>query len=248
MKYLNLLFVAVGTVLAILVILTIPCLMVLPLPQRQRNHIINPLWKLFGIVITKYVLRTNPLIEDLRTKEEKDLAVPVGLYVSNHLGMVDIPLILSTFQAPPIMKKEILRIPIFGLIGVASGAIPLDRKDPDARKKVFAMAQARLVQGLGMQVYPEGTRSRTGRPKDYSEIKPALTKFCYEKNIPVYPVSLWGTNQIFDKKNWCKTGVKVGMIVHPQMKQKDFKNADEFALAVWNKIIEGYNTLEKKLG
>lgn len=43
------------------------------------------------------------------------------LYIANHQSYIDIPLIITKFQVPPIMKKEVLYIPIIGLVGWAMG-------------------------------------------------------------------------------------------------------------------------------
>jgi 1-acyl-sn-glycerol-3-phosphate acyltransferase len=96
---------------------------------------------------------------------------PVGacLIASKHQGMLDTLVAISLAEDPSIvLKKSLMRIPIFGWYCWKVGMIPIDRDGgpKTVRKLVIA---AREVVALGRQVviYPEGTRRPLGAEPDY---------------------------------------------------------------------------------
>jgi 1-acyl-sn-glycerol-3-phosphate acyltransferase len=233
----------------LLFILLPPCILALPFPLRIRLKIVSPAW-VFG---SKLMLRFGcqsfvDIQRDERSQQFKGTP-PYGLYVANHQSFVDIPLITTMYQAPPIMKKEILRIPIFGWLGWISGAMPVSRSKVHSRKKVFDQAKERiLTKRIGIQVYPEGTRSRDTHPKSYDQIKRTLLVFAYNEKIPVIPTSLYGTRGVINSRGFIRPGRHLGVIVHQELLPENFKNSEEFCRAVWDKVIGGYEELMMKLG
>ncbi len=233
----------------LLFILLPPCILALPFSLRIRLKIVSPAWA-FG---SKLMLRfgCQSFVDIQRDERSQDFkgTPPYGLYVANHQSFIDIPLITTMYQAPPIMKKEILRIPIFGWLGWISGAMPVSRSKVHSRKKVFDQAKERiLIKRIGIQVYPEGTRSRDTHPKSYDQIKRTLLVFAYNEKIPVIPTSLYGTRGVINSRGFIRPGRHLGVIVHQEILPENFKNSDEFCRAVWDKVIEGYEELMVKLG
>jgi 1-acyl-sn-glycerol-3-phosphate acyltransferase len=161
---------------------------------------------------------------------------------------MDIPLILSQYQVPPIMKKEVLYLPVLGFLAWVAGALVVSRGKRDSRKKVFVKARERLVtHNYGLQYYPEGTRSRDGKPKDFADLKVTLLHLAFEENIPVIPVSMYGTSHILKHGDFIHFGKKVGIITHPPLEPKNFASANEFARAAWDVVKQGHSELASKL-
>lgn len=231
------------------------CIVIMPitlsvifLPLRWRLVIISPFWGLLGKFVIKWICWASYYAEDNRQPELKTYP-PTGLYISNHQSYVDIPLMLTQYQVLPIMKKEVLYIPLFGIMGWAAGALVVSRGKRDSRKKVFVAARKRLVTDkFSLQYYPEGTRSRDGSPKPYENIKVTLIQLAYENNVPVFPISMYGTNKVLSKKGFLIPGQKLGIISHPALSPKDFADVNEFTKATWKKVMSGYSQLEAKLG
>ena len=233
----------------LLFVLLPPCIIALPFPLRVRLKIVSPAWALGSKIMLRLGCQSFVDINRDHRSESFKGTPPYGLYVANHQSFIDIPLITTMFQAPPIMKKEILHIPIFGWLGWISGAMPVSRSKVHSRKKVFDQAKNRIInQRIAIQVYPEGTRSREAHPKPYDQIKRTLLVFAYNENIPVIPTSLFGTRGVINARGLIQPGRHLGVIVHQELLPKDFKNADEFCRAVWGKVIEGYDELMLKLG
>jgi len=218
-----------------------------PLKLRTRLSIVSPFWGFFSRFVIKYICWSSLYAEDNRQPEWRTYP-PTGLYISNHQSYMDIPLMLTQYQVLPIMKKEVVYIPVFGVLAVAAGALPVSRGKRDSRKKVFIAARKRLVEDkFSLQYYPEGTRSRSGRPKPYEEIKVTLIQLAYENNVPVIPISMYGSCNVLDKKGFVNPGQKLGVITHKALLPKDYPDVNQFCQAAWQQVLTGYSRLEAKL-
>ena len=222
----------------------------LPLHINKRIKIVGIGWGYFAKVSMKLGIFAKITTIDLRDEDVKKKRQPEGLHIANHQSFMDIPLILCSFQIPPIMKKEVLYIPIFGLCGYASGAMIVDRSKKDSRKRVFEQSKSRLLHEFkSLQYYPEGTRQRgDSKPKEYKEIKTPLMKFAYQEGIALYPTSIYGTKKILSAKTgMIRHGQSIGIKHHQAVHPADFETCDEFMRFAWNKVLEGYYELEEKI-
>jgi 1-acyl-sn-glycerol-3-phosphate acyltransferase len=218
-----------------------------PFPLIPRVNIVRRSWGFFGLFTIKLGTFASLHSEDRRPIELKNYPYR-GLYISNHQSYMDIPLMLSQYQVPPIMKKEVLYIPILGFLAWVSGALVVSRGKRDSRKKVFVKARERLVtQKYSLQYYPEGTRSRDGKPKEFSDLKVTLMHLAFEEKIPVIPVSMYGTSHILKHKGFIQFGKKVGIITHAPVDPTLYTDANQFARAAWDVVKEGYSELALKL-
>jgi 1-acyl-sn-glycerol-3-phosphate acyltransferase len=156
---------------------------------------------------------------------------------------------ITLYQAPPIMKKEVLNIPIFGWLAWISGALPVSRSSTASRRRVFAKAKKRILkERIGIMVYPEGTRSKTAEPKSFEEIKKTLLIFAYNEKIPVVPTSLYGTRGVLSSRGLIRPGRNIGIIVHKEIHPEDFSSADEFARKCWDQVTSGHDQMKAQLG
>ena len=250
MSYLLLPFSAFVLVSSFFTLIVPVSIVVLPLSQPRRLRITSPFWQLFG-AITLYVACLARLkVIDERPTEIQKMPIPPGLYIANHQSFMDIPVLMTRFTIAPIMKKEVLYIPIFGLCGYSSGALIVDRSKKDSRKKVLEAARYRLTHHhKSLQYYPEGTRQRESTdPKPYEKIKRPLMKYAYQLNIPIYPVSIYGTRAILNPSNGSVNyGKKVGVKLHDGVRPADFENEEDFMRHCWNKVTQGHNDLKSEL-
>jgi 1-acyl-sn-glycerol-3-phosphate acyltransferase len=240
---------AVVLALALMLFVLLPaCLIAIPFPLHRRLKIVCPAWDFCSRMLLRYACHVHLDIHEDHRSPEFGGVPAYGLYVANHQSYIDIPMILTKFQVPPIMKKEILYIPIFGWLGWISGALPVSRSKMGSRKKVFTMTKDRILQDrIGVQVYPEGTRSKDGIPKSYDEIKRTLLVFAFNEKIPVVPTSIYGTRGVLTRKGFIKPGRHAGIIVHKEVDPKDFSTADEFCRTVWGKVVTGHDQIKERL-
>lgn len=219
-----------------------------PFPLRRRLKIICPVWQFCSRLLLRYGCSAHVDIEEDFRSQEFRKTPPYGLYISNHQSYIDIPLTFSIFQIPPIMKKEILFIPIFGWLAWISGALPVSRSSNNSRKKVFTQVRKRFREKkLGVQLYPEGTRSKDATPRQFQDIKRTLLVFAYNEKIPVIPASLYGTRGVLTKHGFIKPNRHIGIIVHKEIFPEDFQSADEFAKACWDKVCSGHDEIKRQL-
>lgn len=97
--------------------------------------------------------------------------VPSGRVVvaAKHQSMLDV---FVLFHALPharfVMKRELLRAPVFGWYARRVGAVPVDRSGGSAAMR--AMVDALLLEGAGLGqivIYPQGTRVPPGAGRPY---------------------------------------------------------------------------------
>ncbi len=115
------------------------------------------------------------------------------LIVANHLSLADPPLLgVSLSRKMRFMaKKELFHFRVIGYFIGGLGALPVHRGRLDRK----AMRQARqiLADGLALVMFPEGTRSRSGR------LRPAFSGpalIAMRSGAPILPVGIIGTGKI----------------------------------------------------
>lgn len=238
-------FVQIALVALILVIFTFwaATVQILNLNLKNKFILAGIFWKFGSNLMVRVGLLCSPIKIDRRSAAYKS-NFSQALYISNHLSMWDIPLIITTYQIVPILKKELMHIPIFGLIAKASTAIPVDRQNSASRSAVVKEVYNRLKMGLPIQFYPEGTRSRNHYPKPISEIKTTLLELAYKENIAVIPSAIWGTQFINSKYGITNFPVKLGIIVQREIYPADFPNAQAFIQACWENVINAHRELD----
>jgi 1-acyl-sn-glycerol-3-phosphate acyltransferase len=118
--------------------------------------------------------------------------------VSNHLSMMDIPLMyFMPLSFKWVAKKEVLRWPLFGLVMRMHGDIAIERGTGAAARKMTNRGRSYLDAGTSVIVFPEGTRSRSGRVGRFHEGAFLLAKAA---GAAVLPCAIEGTGSAM--KGW----------------------------------------------
>jgi 1-acyl-sn-glycerol-3-phosphate acyltransferase len=90
-------------------------------------------------------------------------------------------------DATYILKRELMRIPLFGWYMARMDMIPIDRGSPTkALKAVLAGAAERMKDGRQLIIYPEGTRRAPGAEPAY---KHGIVEIYARLGVPVVPVA-----------------------------------------------------------
>lgn len=225
-------------------LLWIPSRILSFLPRQQRDVLIKPLWGLFARIMTSYIFLAKVTSFDFRTEEEKNKQV---LVISNHLSVADIPLFITHQRVGPLMKSEVLKLPFFGYAGVIAGAVPLDRKCQRSRQDAFKKMKALIEIPLTTMYFPEGTRSRSGKPKDLSEIKTRIMAVAYENKVPVAPLSILGTDKLVDNRLNLRPFSPVGIVSSKYVYPEDYSNLEDFNKECWKRVCAGFKLLSDKM-
>jgi 1-acyl-sn-glycerol-3-phosphate acyltransferase len=85
------------------------------------------------------------------------------LFVANHLGYLDIPVMMSLTGAAFLSKKEIRSWPIFGPAAEAVGTLFVDRASASSRRQVARSVGEAIRSGRRLVLFPEGTSSSLGK-------------------------------------------------------------------------------------
>ncbi|HEU5290978.1 MAG TPA: lysophospholipid acyltransferase family protein, partial [Cyclobacteriaceae bacterium] len=117
------------------------------------------------------------------------------IYVSNHTSFLDLPglrlLIPSEFR--PIAKKELLKIPLFGLV-VRGATVVVDRSNAQSRKKSIEKIREILGHGVPALIFAEGTQNRT--KEILQPFKDGAFRIAVETQIPIVPLVVIGAGRL----------------------------------------------------
>jgi len=156
-----------------------------------------------------------------------------SLFISNHLSDLD-PLLLVTLYNQPITfaaKKETMKMPFIGKGLKSIEGIPLDRSNI-----MNQIGEIRAIVSMikdenkpNIAIFAEGTRNKIPTSKCL-EFKGGSVKIGYMSNVPIVPVTIYGTFRIFSIKSYLKrypVFVKFGTPIMPE----EYKNIPSVELA-----------------
>ncbi|MFZ3102200.1 MAG: lysophospholipid acyltransferase family protein [Desulfitobacteriaceae bacterium] len=160
------------------------------------------------------------------------------LFVANHQGNFDIPLMLGFVPGAKgfIAKKEMEKFPIISTWMRRMHSVFLDRKN--LRKSLLTMREAIeiLKEGYSLVVFPEGTR---GKGKPMAEFKRGSLGIAEKAKVPVVPVTIIGSYKIMEGNEGFKIKpAKVKIIIAKPIQPGELEEGQDLANVV-RTIIQG---------
>jgi 1-acyl-sn-glycerol-3-phosphate acyltransferase len=130
-----------------------------------------------------------------KDKIKKDVSYVI---ISNHQSHYDILAIVTSLgiQFRWIIKRELLRVPLFGYALYAARNIFIDRRNPESAKASIRKGLDRLPPGASVMFFAEGTRSADGR---LGEFKKGGFAVALENSFPILPVTVNGSRKVLPK-------------------------------------------------
>jgi len=124
---------------------------------------------------------------------------------SNHLSSLDpwaITRNIAPWELKWVYKKDLDSLPLFGLSIRLCHDLPIEfmkgdggwKTKPGSVKAMFDKVKSYLAMGIGLVVFPEGTRSKSGRLQRF---KPGFLKLAIEEKVEIMPVVLWNSNTVW---------------------------------------------------
>jgi len=119
-------------------------------------------------------------------------------FVSNHVGIFDIILILAYAGRPFgfIAKKELMLLPFINVWISILGGLFIDRKSIRHAIKTINRGIERIQKGGRMLIFPEGTRSK-GR--GLLPFRSGAIKLATHSLAPLVPIAITGSYEVFEK-------------------------------------------------
>ena len=150
-------------------------------------------------------------VEIIGAENERE-GVPY-LICANHQSMLDVVILGASIKNNPkyMAKKEVLKVPLVGLLVKALGAYPIDRKNSDvgAIKKTINL----LKEGNSVTMFPQGTRHKGVDPKT-TNIKYGCAMIAKRADVAVLPVFI--KVKVYKLRIFRKTKVIIGKEITPE--------------------------------
>ena len=166
-----------------------------------------------------------------------------ALYVGNHRSIFDILIIFVTVKCPSgiISKKEINKVPLLNSWMNNIGCLFLDRDNIKEGLKMVLEAVNRVKNGLGIIIFPEGTRSK--EEGVFLPFKGGSFKIAEKSGCDVIPFSIVNAAAIFeDHKPFIKKSHVILTIGEPIVtKDLDKEHMKKIPEIARNKVIEMHN-------
>jgi 1-acyl-sn-glycerol-3-phosphate acyltransferase len=124
------------------------------------------------------------------TVSGRDNLPPEGpmLIASNHQSAFDTMIWLLLLPAPSyVIKRELLRVPLFGALCRLAGMIAVDRTaGADAIRSLLRAADSAVARRRQIVIFPEGTRVAPGA---HIAFQPGVAALATRTRLPVIPVA-----------------------------------------------------------
>jgi len=124
---------------------------------------------------------------NIKLKVHGALPAVNGVLMANHRSYIDIVLIPSQIPYVIVAKKQVKPWPIIGQAAVAIKTIFVDRDSAESRKRTRESIRDRLMQGISVLIFPEGT---TFQGPGIGAYKPGMFHTCAAEGFQVIPVAV----------------------------------------------------------
>ena len=186
-------------VLITCMVILLPVMILLRLvtaPFDPGRYTVGRVFRYIGVIVE----RLNPLWR-LRLSGVH-IANPRHPYVvvSNHESFADILLISNLpWEMKWLSKAELFRIPLLGWMMRIAGDVPVRRGFGPSAVEAIEQCRQILRNHVSVMIFPEGTRSATGRMLPF---KDGAFRLAVEAGVPVLPLVIAGTGTALPKKGW----------------------------------------------
>ena len=144
----------------------------------------------------RFISRTLKINFEIIGKEDKE----ANMFIMNHQSELDIVIMENVTDANIawVAKKELFDIPFFGRSLKIPNNIPVERQSKSSLVKLIKDVKTRLDDGRTIAIFPEGTRSTTGKLRKF---QPGAKMVADKYGLRVQPVVIIESASFFGIKS-----------------------------------------------
>ncbi len=147
------------------------------------------------------------------------------VFLSNHQGNFDGPVLVHSIPRDwsALIKKEMMRLPVFSLVLKQVKFIPIERSNPQKARSSIQHGVKLLAAGKSFLAFPEGTRSRDGR---LGAFKKGVFIMAIEAQTPLIPVTILNSAQVQPPGKYGVRPGRIQVIFHDPIETKGMTTED----------------------
>lgn len=197
-------------------------------PYKKFRFFIN-LFTQNMTILLKLICKIEIEVINKKVDEERNF-----LFASKHQSIFETIYFNSLFYNPAyILKKELLKIPLFGTYLKKLQMIAIDRSQGIKSIKYVNNETKRLCEFRPVIIFPEGTRTTY---KDQPDLKPGIYSIYKNSNKSVIPIAI-NSGKFWPKNNQMKTGkiiIEFKDPIKPGLTKEDFLKRLKFEINTLN--------------
>ncbi len=160
------------------------------------------------------------------------------VFISNHQSSFDI---FALYGWMPhvfkwVMKAELKKIPLVGSACKIAGHVFIDRSNPVAALESMQEAESKLVNGTSIVIFPEGTRTKTGK---VGRFKKGAFRIAQDLSLPIVPITIKGSYERFPRGTYYVRPGKIQLIIHAPIDSMKYVDNMQKLMQEGRGIIEG---------
>lgn len=221
-------------------LLCVVCLPGLLLPRKGAVVIIRT------FVRTVYFLEKHILGLDYEVRGIEHLPKEGAFIVAaKHQSPYETMKLHILFDFPAVvLKKELLKIPLWGKFLARSEPIAIDRSQGrEAMQQVIDGALAVEKQGRPIIIFPQGTRVHTWQTTEDKPYKPGVVRMYKASNMPIVPLAL-NSGMFWPRDSWVKRPGKVVFEFLAPIRQGE--NSDTLLKSLQDRLETASKALEEE--
>lgn len=148
------------------------------------------------------------------------------LFVSNHQGDFDIPILVACVPKDKsfVAKAELGKAKILKRWIDYLGCVLIDRSDMKQSMKAILEAIDLIKKGKTMVIFPEGKRSRSSQ---IGEFKAGSFKLATKTNVPIVPITIDGSYKVKEQNNNIIIPADVTVHIHEPIITKNLSKQEK---------------------